>query len=61
MFHLRNPFRPEDMARDDIEANFRHYGTHPNCRRCKLGCKQYAAPDSVIVYCPKVAMEGAHV
>jgi len=49
------------MARMDIEDNFRHYGTHPNCRRCQLGCKQYDAPGSVIVYCPKVREEEAHV
>ena len=61
LLHLRNPFRPEDMARMDIEDNFRHYGTHPNCRRCHFGCKQYAAPGSVIVYCPKVREEEAHV
>jgi hypothetical protein len=61
LLHLQNPFRPEDMARDEIEDNFRHYGVHPNCQRCQFGCKQYAAPDSVIVYCPKVAMEEAHV
>jgi hypothetical protein len=61
LLHLQNPFRPEDMARMEIEDNFRHYGIHSKCYRCQHDCKQYAAPGSVIVYCPKVVEEEEHV
>jgi len=60
LLHLQNPFRPEDMARMDIEDNFRIYGTHPQCLGCRESCKQYAAPGSSITFCPKI-MEEARV
>ena len=47
------PFTPEDMARMDMTENFRRYGRHPQCRGCREGCPTYAAPDSVIIYCPR--------
>ena len=48
-----NPVNACDMARIDLAAQFAMYGQHPHCRRCRFPCKQYNAPDSEIVYCPK--------
>jgi hypothetical protein len=46
------PIEPADAARMEIAAEFERYGQHPACFRCPMDCKQYNAPDSVIVYCP---------
>ncbi len=54
------PIDPGDAMRIDIAAEFDQFGQHPYCFRCRKPCKQYAAPDSIIIYCPKFKEE-AHV
>ena len=38
-------------VREEIAHRFREFGLRPQCRGCHRPCKQYAAPDSIIVYC----------
>jgi hypothetical protein len=41
-----------DELRAQILVNLKARGIHPQCRGCKRTCKQYAARDATIVYCP---------
>ena len=43
--------------RAGIVAEFKEYGVHYQCRYCRRQCKQWAAPNSQIVYCPRMKNE----
>lgn len=40
-----------------IKANMKTYGIHRQCLYCYFPCKQYAALNSEVVYCPKIEKE----
>lgn len=41
-----------------IEHHFRLYGIHRQCRYCRQKCKQWNAPSSEIIYCPRYSGVG---
>jgi hypothetical protein len=40
-----------------IREQRRHYGEHPQCKGCAERCKQYCAPHSIVLFCPRIARE----
>ena len=38
----------------EIGYHFQRYGVHPHCYGCGEKCKQYAAPNATIEFCPKM-------
>lgn len=43
--------------RAGINANFREFGVHDRCKYCRRECRQYNAPHSVIVFCPRIKQQ----
>jgi hypothetical protein len=52
--HDENPYAV--YQREGIMENLKLYGTHPQCRHCRFPCKNYNAPNSKILYCPKILL-----